>query len=163
MLKATSLTTAGLGLIALPLLTQLSTKKIPAAGKIALSGVVGSVTLLSTVLLQWIARPYIHRMTVAVPETAPRDGDKVKLGQVKDEDIIFEVEQLSLFMFPVLTEFSMAQVKPTPAVMHPFQSFEVEGRGYYVEGVMFPDKELLVRLYGRPLKESEKQYAGAGP
>eukprot|EP00975_Prorocentrum_lima_P023959 5041112-Prorocentrum_lima.AAC.1 len=63
-------------------------------------------------------------MTVAVPETAPRDGDKVKLGQVKDEDIIFEVEQLSLFMFPVLTEFSMAQVKPTPAVMHPFQSFE---------------------------------------
>lgn len=155
-LKSTSLTTTGLSVVALPVLTKLSTKVIPVAGKLAMTGVISTFTLASTVMLQWLSRPYVHRMTITRP---PEVEVKGKAGP-SDEQVLFDVEQLSLFMFPVRSTFSLADVKPTPNVMHPFQSFEAKGRTFFVEGQVFEDKALLQRLYGRPLKEHEKKYIG---
>ena len=157
-LKSTRLTTTGLSVVALPVLTKLSAKGIPVAGKVAMTGVISTFTLASTVMLQWLSRPYVHKMTVSMPNEIAESSKGSPALKDREEDVEFEVEQLSLFMFPVHSKFSLADVKPTPNVLHPFQSFEAKGNTYFIEGQAFEHKSLLQKLYGRPLKEHEKKF-----
>ena len=90
-----------------------------------------------------LSKPYVLTMRRVAPTT-------------ESKDLVLEAKTMSVFGTEETSSFSVADVVPTPNAKRPCVSFMVDQRYYFVHGSIFPNKPLLKKLLGRPLKKEEE-------
>ena len=137
------------------------------AANISLTGIVLLATCGPTILLHAFTKPYIFALRLLPPPslpppqedtTTPPTPTKKNLNQ--NPDVHFSADTINWLSRRVTTTFKLSDVKPLPGSTRPFVSFSARDRLYFVHGETFPDKDLLQKLLGRPLKKSELERGG---
>ena len=157
-LKRVSLTTCVIGLFSTPFFLTLGSEAVPMAANVALTGIVLLATCGPTILLHAFTKPYIFALRILPPPPSSSEPGKGK----EKEDVYFSADTIDFTSRRKTTTFRLSDVKPLPQSTRPFVSFSACDRLYFVHGETFPDKALLVKLLGRPLKPTEVEGGGGG-
>ncbi|KAM3572393.1 hypothetical protein VYU27_005611 [Nannochloropsis oceanica] len=165
-LKRVSLTTCIIGLFSTPFFLTLGSEAVPLAANISLTSIVLLATCGPTILLHAFTKPYIFALRLLPPPSLPPPQDDsippatTRRHTDRTPDIYFSADTINWLSRRVTTTFKLSDVKPLPRSTRPFVSFSARDRLYFVHGETFPDKDLLEKLLGRPLKKSEMENGG---
>ena len=136
------------------------------AANISLTSIVLLATCGPTILLHAFTKPYIFALRLLPPPSLPppqEDSTPLTTSRRNTDripDVHFSADTINWLSRRVTTTFNLSDVKPLPRSTRPFVSFSARDRLYFVHGETFPDKDLLEKLLGRPLKKSELENGG---
>lgn len=150
-LKRFSITSSLVGGIGIPTIISLGLTNLPPVGQFVVGGVAIVATFGSTILLQLLTHPYVlslyelKKPAIEIPLIETTNNDK-KIKDINNKDIIdreFIIKSLNVIGLEKETSFRLKDVQVVrEASVHPFASFQVNKKFFYVHSDSILDEQL---------------------
>lgn len=128
-IKMFSLSTAVASLVGSPVLVAYGSVAVPLAARVAMSSIVLTIGLSTTLILHWIAKAYVTQLFYN-PATQT-----------------VAAHTLNLFGRTKRNEFHVSEARP-PTQLTAFTTFQARGKSYFLHSEGLEDKGLLTSLLG---------------
>jgi hypothetical protein len=150
LLKRFSITSSLVGGVGIPTIISLGLTNLPPVGQFAVGGVAMVATFGSTILLQLLTHPYVlslyelKKPPIEIPSIQITNiDDKIKDTNNEIIDREFIIKSLSVIVLEKETKFRLKDVQVVKeASVHPFASFQVNKKFFYVHSDSILDEQL---------------------
>ena len=143
-LKRFSITSSLVGGIGIPAIISLGLTNLPPVGQFAVGGVAVVATFGSTILLQLLTHPYVLSLyELKKPSTTIPEVNKEEKPIKESTDREFIIRSLNVIGIEKETKFKLKDAEVIrEASIHPFASFRVNKKFFYVHSDSIIDEQL---------------------
>lgn len=151
LLKRFSITSSLVGGVGIPTIISLGLTNLPPVGQFAVGGVAMVATFGSTLLLQLLTHPYVLSLYELKKPSIEASTSSITSNNYKIQEIInkepidreFIIRSLNVIGFEKETKFRLKDVEVIKeASVHPFASFQVNKKFFYVHSDSILDDQL---------------------